>query len=222
MTPGFEWNEISTTVNAAENDNIVAHRSNNYIEYLLQKDIVTDPGTAWYYNSGCPMLLAGIVHNQAGIHIDEFAAQYLFGPMGIQSLRWEYQLDGLPLATGGLWMRARDSAKFGQLFLDGGTWDGQQLIPESWVTASWTGHSPQDPGEEYGYLWWMREHEQHQFWFASGYGGQLIVMVPDEEIVIVINADYSTDPNETGQRTANTWNLLRQYLLGSIQANPRT
>jgi CubicO group peptidase (beta-lactamase class C family) len=222
MTPGFDWNEISTTVNAAENDNIAAHRSNNYIEYLLQKDIVTDPGTAWYYNSGCPMLLAGIVRNQAGIHIDEFAAQYLFGPMGIQSVRWEYQSDGLPLATGGLWMRARDSAKFGQLFLDGGNWDGQQLIPESWVTASWTGYSPQDPGEEYGYLWWMREQEGHQFWFASGYGGQLIVMVPDEEIVIVINADYSPDPNETGQRTANTWNLLRQYLLGSIQVNPRT
>jgi CubicO group peptidase (beta-lactamase class C family) len=221
MTPGFDWNEISTPVNGEENDNVAGHRSNNFIEYLLQKDIVTDPGTAWYYNSGCPMLLAGIVRNQAGIHIDEFAAQYLFGPMGIQSLRWEYQSDGLPLATGGLWMRARDSAKFGQLFLDGGTWDGQQLIPESWVTASWTGYSPQDPGEEYGYLWWMREQEGHRFWFASGYGGQLIVMVPDEEIVIVINADYSSDPNETGRRTANTWNLLRQYLLRSIQNNPR-
>jgi len=46
-------------------------------------------------------------------------------------------------------------------------------------------------------------------------------MVPDEEIVIVINADYSTDPNETGQRTANTWNLLREFLLRSIQENPR-
>ena len=221
MTPGFDWNEISTPVNGEENDNVAGHRSNNFIEYLLKKDIVTDPGTAWYYNSGCPMLLAGIVRNQAGIHIDEFAAQYLFGPMGIQSLRWEYQSDGLPLATGGLWMRARDSAKFGQLFLDGGTWDGQQLIPESWVTASWTGYSPQDPGEEYGYLWWMREQEGHRFWFASGYGGQLIVMVPDEEIVLVINADYSSDPNETGRRTANTWNLLRQYLLRSIQDNPR-
>lgn len=221
MTPGFDWNEISTPVNGEENDNVAAHRSNNFIEYLLKKDIVTDPGTAWYYNSGCPMLLAGIVRNQAGIHIDEFAAQYLFGPMGIQSLRWEYQSDGLPLATGGLWMRARDSAKFGQLFLDGGTWDGQQLIPESWVTASWTGYSPQDPGEEYGYLWWMREQEGHRFWFASGYGGQLIVMVPDEEIVIVINADYSSDPNETGRRTANTWKLLRQYLLRAIQDNPR-
>jgi len=67
----------------------------------------------------------------------------------------------------------------------------------------------------------LPEREGHQFWFASGYGGQLIVMVPDEEIVIVINADYSTDPNETGQRTANTWNLLREFLLRSIQENPR-
>ena len=189
MTPGFEWNEISTPVNGSKTTMLPRIGPNNFIEYLLQKEIVTDPGTAWYYESGCPMLLAGIVRNQAGIHIDEFAAQYLFGPMGIQTVRWEYQSDGLPLATGGLWMRARDSAKFGQLFLDGGTWNGQQLIPVSWVTASWTGYSSQDPGEEYGYLWWMREWGC-QFWFASGYGGQLIVMVPDEEIVIVINADY--------------------------------
>jgi len=221
MTPGFDWNEITVTVTAPENDNIAAHRSNNYIEYLLQKDIVTTPGTAWNYNSGCPMLLAGIVFNQTGTHIDEYAALYLFEPMGIQTERWEYQSDGLPLATGGLWMRARDSAKFGQLFVDGGSWNGQQLIPESWVTASWTGYSPQDPGEEYGYMWWGRESGGFQYWFAHGYGGQIIMAIPVEEVVIVINADYSSDANVTAQRTANIWNLLRQYLLGSIQDNPR-
>lgn len=62
-----------------------------------------------------------------GMHIDRFGDQYLLGPLGIEQRTWECQPDGLPLATGGLWLRARDSAKIGQLFLDGGAWNGQQL-----------------------------------------------------------------------------------------------
>ena len=120
MTPGFAWNEASAPTFGSENDNIAAYASNDYIGYVLSKDVVTAPGNAWNYNSGCPMLLAGIIRNQTGLHIDEFGDQHLLGPLGITDRRWEYQSDGLPLATGGLWMRGRDSAKIGQLFLDGG------------------------------------------------------------------------------------------------------
>lgn len=216
MTPGLEWNENSAPINGPENDNIAAYRSNNYIEYLLKKDVVTEPGTAWNYNSGCPMLLAGIIRNQSGMHIDEFAEQHLFGPLGIEGARWEYQADGLPLATGGLWLHARGSAKLGQVFLDGGVWNGKQVIAPEWVEASWTPHATPAGGRGYGYLWWSQTRAGYPLWYAAGYGGQLIITVPGEGVVIVMNADYSSDPDETGRRSSNIWNLVSNYLLQSI------
>lgn len=106
MSPGFDWNEGSVPTLAAENDNLAAYRSGNSIRYVLEKEVVAPPGSVWNYNSGCPMLLAGVVRNQSGMHLDEYGDLYLFGPLGITAGRWEYQSDGLPLATGGLWIRS--------------------------------------------------------------------------------------------------------------------
>ena len=184
-----------------------------HIEYVLQKDLVTTPGADWNYNSGNPMLLAGIVKNQSGVHLDEFAAERFFGAMGITHLRWEYQADGLPLATGGLWLRGRDSMKIGQVFLDGGRWQGQQIVSADWVDASLTEHVTIDSGRGYGYLWWTQQRVSRRIWFASGYGGQLVILVPSSSVVIAINANYSRDTDETSQRQATIWSLLDNYIL---------
>lgn len=216
MTPGFDWNENSAPTFGTENDNIAAYRSNNYIEYVLQKDLATTPGAQWNYNSGCPMILAGIIRNRSGVHIDAYADDRFFGPLGITARRWEYQADGLPLATGGLWLRARDAAKIGQVFLDGGRWQGQQVIPESWVNDSLTVHVSVDSARAYGYLWWTQQRASHRLWYAAGYGGQLIVLVPASAAVIIVNANYSRDTDETGRRQASIWRLLDNYILPAL------
>jgi len=89
MTPGFDWNELSTPLFSPANDNIAAYDSNNYIAYGLRKDVVTTPGSAWTYNSACPMFLAGIVKNQTGVHTDEYDDEYLFGLLGITNVVWQ-------------------------------------------------------------------------------------------------------------------------------------
>ena len=216
MTPGLDWNENSAPTFGSQNDNIAAYRSDDYIGYVLEKDLNTAPGTNWNYNSGCPMLLAGIVKNQSGVHLDEFAAQRFFGAMGITSLAWERQADGLPLATGGLWLRSRDSAKIGQVFLDGGRWQGQQIVPADWVDFSLTEHVSVDARRGYGYLWWTQHRASHRLWYAAGYGGQLIILVPSSSAVIVINANYTRDSDETGQRQATIWTLLDDYILPAL------
>ena len=216
MTPGFAWNENSSPTFGSENDNIAAYQSNNYIEYVLQKDVTSTPGSEWNYNSGCPMLLAGAIKNLSGVHIDEFGLQYLFEPLGITRVNWEYQSDGLPLATGGLWMKARDSAKFGQLFLDSGLWHGQQVISADWVQRSLTAHASARNGIGYGYLWWTQQRASHRLWYAAGYGGQLIVLVPGRNSVIVVNANYTRDSDETGQRQNEIWSLVTDFILPAI------
>lgn len=216
MTPGLDWNENSSPTFGSQNDNIAAYASNNYIEYVLQKPVVSTPGSAWNYNSGCPMLLAGIIRNQTGVHLDVYGRDQLFTPLGIQDWRWEYQADGLPLATGGLWLRARDTAKIGQLFLDGGLWNGLQVIPPAWIDEALTARIPADSSRDYGYLWWTRGLSGHRLWYAHGYGGQMIVLVPASDTLIVINASYTRDTAETGQRQNVVWNLLSQYILPAI------
>jgi len=216
MTPGFEWNENSVPTFATRNDNIAAYASNNYIEYVLQKDVVSTPGSSWNYNSGCPMILAGIVRNRTGVHLDAFGAQQLLQPLGIRSSRWEYQSDGLPLATGGLWLRARDTAKIGSLMLNDGRWNGQPVVSPAWIDASLTARVGVDNSRDYGYLWWTRSVAGRRLWYAHGYGGQLIVLVPASDALIVVNANYSQDTNEVARNDSAIWNLLSQYLLPAL------
>ena len=216
MTPGLDWNEGSTPLFESQNDNIAAYASRNYIQFGLRKELVDTPGASWNYNSACPMFLAGIVKNQTGIHLDEFGENFLFAPLGIQSIDWQYQNDGLPLATGGLSLKPRDIAKIGQLFLDEGRWQGQQIVDPAWVQASLTAYTSIDANTDYGYLWWTRELATHRLWYASGYGGQYIFLIPAEEVMIVINANYTQDTEQTGQRVNEIWNLLANYILPSI------
>ncbi len=216
MTPGFEWNELTSPTFSGENDNMAAYGHGNYIEYVLRKDLVDEPGMVWTYNSGCPMILAGIIRNQTGMHIDEYADLNLLTPLGIERRTWEYQNDGLPLATGGLWLRARDSAKIGQVFLDDGVWQGAQIISSDWVSRSLTAAASVDQWVEYGYLWWTREIGGQRIWFASGYGGQYIFIVPDIDAVIIINNDYVRDTAESGRRDSATWELMNDYIIPSL------
>ena len=201
MTPGFRWNENSSPTFGSENDNIAAYRSANYIEYVLQKNLVTSPGVSWNYNSGCPMLLAGIVKNQSGVHLDEFAEQRFFGAMGITNLNWEYQADGLPLATGGLWLRGRDSAKIGQVFLDGGRWQGQQIVPEDWVNASLTEQVSVDASRGYGYLWWTQQRG-----FASHLVCRWLRRTTDHSGPVPVGGDrYERQLHTRRCRNESTW-----------------
>lgn len=223
MTPGLEWNELSTRLFSNQNDNILGQRSGDYIGHLLEKDLVAKPGSIWNYNSGCAMVLAGIIKKTTGIHIDEFGSEHLFDPLGIEHYRWEYQQDGLPLAMGGFWMQPRDMAKIGELFLRGGVTDDERLISETWIEASFTEYATINDDWNYGYQWWtgqdnfpIGEALIDRVWFASGYGGQLILVIQDSNAVIVMNGAYYTDTDRTGKTESTIWHLLRNYIFPSL------
>lgn len=223
MTPGLEWNEISSSLFSDENDNIFGQNSGDYIGHLLGKSLVTEPGSTWNYNSGCAMVLAGIIKKTAGIHIDDFGEKYLFNPLGIENYRWEYQQDGLPIAMGGFWMRPRDMAKIGELFLRGGVSGGERIISETWITASYTEHSVINEDWSYGYQWWTGQANssigkdfKNKLWFASGYGGQLIIVIQESSVVIVLNGEYFKDVDRTNKTEDYIWHLLRNFIFPSL------
>jgi CubicO group peptidase (beta-lactamase class C family) len=154
------------------------------LEYVLHKPLVFSPGTDWYYGDGNPQLVSGVIQQVAGMSEEEFAAENLFAPLGITSYQWEKHADGLTFGAFGLWLTPRDMAKIGKLMVQNGAWNGEQIVSAEWLAES---TKVQTPYQTYGYYWYPWE-AQGAF-YAEGHGGQLIYVVPDEQIVVVITAD---------------------------------
>ena len=139
----------------------------------------------------------------------DYAAANLFGPLGIQQVKWAYSPLGLAQGGGGLELRSRDLLKLGQLYLNGGTWSGKQIVAKSWVTASMTPHVEVDDSTKYGYLWWLKDFRGHPAAYMSGNGGNKVAVIRDLDMVVVIT---STNYNTHGMHE-QTDRLLNEYVL---------
>jgi CubicO group peptidase (beta-lactamase class C family) len=162
--------------------------------FVLTDEVSGPHGAHWRYGDRDVNLLAGVIRNATGLHADDFAREYLFEPLGIESWEWgDGKKDGFPMLHGTLQLRPRDVAKIGALILQDGRWDGRQVVSESWVRASTTARVRTAGPEEYGYLWWSSRLPDGRgsdvpAIFASGWGGQLIYVVPSWDAVIVLTA----------------------------------
>jgi len=223
MAMGFKWDEWTLPYSHPSNDNTKMNTSGNWLAYTLQRPVVDEPGEKFTYNSGGPMLLAGIIKNIFKMNADEFAELILFKPLGIDQYEWHKQFDGLPHAGGGLSLLAKDMAKFGYLFLNKGVWNGKQILSEYWINESLkeqikiyhvftdTLGVEQHKTQGYSYMWWHDDHKikndtvVHSV-SAKGNGGQFIYLFPSLEMVVVFTgANYNTpDP---------TMEMLNEYII---------
>ena len=183
MTSGLEWPEwtdwnfsIGPLWNAKD-----------WNGFVLDRPMVSEPGVIWNYSTGGSQLLAAILKKRTGLSEYDYGMKYLFRPLGIPDVDWIPSQDGSSTGGFGLDMTARDLAKIGLLYLNGGTWDDKRIVSEKWVLDSTTVHSQGDYHfGEYGYHWWINEFDGHEAFFGMGYGGQYLVVVPDHKLVIVI------------------------------------
>jgi CubicO group peptidase (beta-lactamase class C family) len=154
--------------------------SPDWVQFTLDLPMVAAPGQRWVYNSPGVHLLQGIIQEAGGMSTLDFARRFLFDPLGISDVAWLADRQGINAGYGELRLKPHDAAKLGYLYLQDGVWEGQRLLPESWVAAATT-EGPQPSGSGYGYLWWLSaEH-----YSAQGRGGQRVVVVPDKEMVVV-------------------------------------
>jgi CubicO group peptidase (beta-lactamase class C family) len=154
---------------------------------LANRPLVSAPGTTFRYDSGSSNLLAAVLARVTGITAAEYARRRLFGPLGIQDVRWPGSGGG-----SGLVIRPRDLLALGQLYLDGGTWNGKRIVPASWVRASTRAQIDVLPGQgitsNYGYDWWVETRSDH-FFAAHGYRGQVLAVFPRlDEVVLVTSS----------------------------------
>ena len=202
MTSGLEWNEWDVSVSESNHDIVQFNSSLNPVQYLLSKPVVSEPGTRFYYNGGGVDLLGEILENATeGTEVDDFSESYLFGPLGVERYEWQRLRSGMIACHGDVYIRPRDMAKFGFLFLNNGVWKGNRIISEEWVDKSKTEYLSLNLtwADSYGYLWWLKKYrvnnQEIEAWKAMGWGGQEIILFSSLNMVVVFTgSNYVVDP----------------------------
>jgi len=212
MSAGFEWNEMETYYADPEAcDAHIAGASGDFIKYVLEKPMAGEPGAAYYYNSGLPNMLGYIITQESGMSFEEFSCEFLFEPLGIRRSYWQPTTgETRPSCAGGLRLMSRDMARYGQLYLRGGSWNGRQILSSEFVETSTTALMDTGADGGYGYLWRTYDQEGFSAFLASGTGGQYIVCIPATDVVVVTTAVYSTDKSD------NVAGLLLKYVVPAV------
>ena len=190
MRSGYPWEEFDGYLNRLIS-------TSEWIDFAAEFPLVADPGSKFGYSNLTAHMVGVITARAANESLLAFAERGLFDPLGISVASWAMDADGYYFGSGATMFTARDMARFGQLYLDGGQYGGVQLIPAEWVQDSFQSHSGTTyDGDilnaisqlEYGYLWWSGVAGPHRFNFAWGHGGQLICVLEDLDMVIVTTA----------------------------------
>lgn len=215
MSAGFEWDEWSNPYGYPNNSATILWESNDMIKHMLDLPLSHTPGTYFTYNSGCSILLSGIIRNRTGKSAEQYAATELFSKIGIENWEWWHGNDGLTWTSGELHLRPIDMLKFGQLYLNKGNWNGNQIISERWIETSTEAKISITDYNNYAYHWWKYTSEHYAYdniddtddiYYAIGHAGQFIWVLPHFNMVIV-----STAGNETVTRKSEPmlwWDIL--------------
>lgn len=189
MRSGIEWHEQDRPLDET-NTTIQLELSDDWIQFTFDQPMDADPGTKWVYNSGGSHLMSGIIKKVSGQFLDDFAEENVFEPIGITEYHWKKTNMGYPDALGGLYLEAEDLARIGYLYLRGGVWNGQRILSERWVQSATAKRveNVNRQGYGYGYQWWRLDRDHTVIWAGLGFGGQYLLVLPEYDIVAVINS----------------------------------
>lgn len=219
MTSGLAGNEWTSSYKNLENPITKLWLVEDPIKAILDRPMVAEPGTYFSYWGGNNILLGEILKSASGMEVEEFAQKYLFEPLSITDYEWPKVNEGPQDAAGGLKLSPRAMLKIGILFLNKGEWAGQQILSKNWVQKSSEPYPSltgiKVPGSiwkhGYAYSWWTKSFEEpvSDMFLASGWGGQYIMVLPSNEMVVVFTGgNYSKAPTPK--------KIMGKYILPAI------
>jgi len=186
MTSGLSWSE-SCLGKAGGDDLYSMWHSDNWVDFVLNQSMSSDPGESFLYCSGGYHLLSAILNDTTGETARDFAMEHLFEPIGVDYPYWPFDKTNVNNGASDLGITSRDMARFGYLFLNNGSWDGVQIISEDWCQQSVSNQVAVTPEIGYGYGWWLSPGLN--MYSARGTGSQYITVIPDYDIIMVATGD---------------------------------
>lgn len=190
MTSGLDWN-YQTDYGRLE-------ASDDPLTLTLSQPVVAEQGSVYVYNSGGSHVLGVILEAVTGRQLDAYADAVLFDPLGIDRGRWRTTPQGEAIGGYGLYLTPRDMARLGLLYLQGGRWNDERLLEAEYIEAATTVQSDGDRtgGTPYGYQWWVTDASGYAAFFALGFGGQYIYVVPELKLIAVAAVGFEGQPVE--------------------------
>ncbi|MCU4155892.1 serine hydrolase [Carboxylicivirga sp. A043] len=193
-TSGFEWDEVSLPVDDPNNMGYQMDKVDNLFEASINLPMASIPGEKYEYSGPNNIIIGEIIKASTGKNIAEYTDEHLFKPLGIKEYKW-FNKNGVYDVGGGLQLKSRDIAKYALLQLNKGKWHNHQIVSKKWMEEIF------EPYVEinhplYGCYQWQMIKTEYGFnsWFIPGNGGQIINIVPELDLVIVINADNRKVP----------------------------
>lgn len=181
----------------------------DWIKGFLEVPVVHRPGTHFVYNTGATYMLSAIVQKTTGMKLVDYLKPRLFEPLGIESASWQESPQGITAGGIGLSIRTEDIAKFGQLYLQKGMWQGRQILTEAWVQAATSSQISNSDGVQpdwtqgYGYQFWRCRHDAYR---GDGVFGQYCIVMPEQDAVLAMTSGI--DVFDMQQPLNLIWDML--------------
>ncbi len=180
------------TMSTGHQDEVKLKDESNWVKAFLAHPVPHKPGTHFKYNTPATFMQSAIVQKVTGKTVLEYLEPRLFGPLGIESPKWDANPQGISIGGYGLYLTTEDIAKFGQLYLQKGNWQGKQIVPAAWVQQATAkqvsnGSDPtKDWDQGYGFQFWRCRHNAYR---GDGKDGQFCIVLPEHDAVIAITAN---------------------------------
>ncbi|MEL6975373.1 MAG: serine hydrolase, partial [Bacteroidota bacterium] len=193
--------------------------SDNWLKTVLEPALKQPPGSRTNYKSADPFLTGIYLNERLQIPLEQYMQENFFAPLGITNYVLNMDDKGIPYFGGGLYLTPRDMLKFGQVYLNKGTWNGRRVLSEAWVNASFEKQTQLEnvsDKNEYGYFWWHQDYTVNGRTIASiearGNGGQYIFVIPELNTVVAITSGNY----RKGQLLRQPEKILENYILPKL------
>lgn len=208
------------TMSTGHQDEVVLRDKKEWAKAFLAHPVPHKPGTHFKYNTPATYMQSAIVQRVTGQKVVDYLQSRLFGPLGISAPKWDESPEGVSLGGYGLYLRTEDIAKFGQLYLQNGKWNDQQLVPAQWIVQATSkqvsnGSDPtKDWDQGYGFQFWRCRHNAYR---GDGKDGQFCIVLPEQNAVVAITANTGDMQSELNF----VWDKLLPAFEGkALPANP--